>query len=563
MVPGSRWRAAASQWGAQPPQPGVPPNPRSAIVVRSAEEGRAAVREHIEKSVDHIKLYPGGAYSFSPTGEDLYQTQYPLDVLTAIIDETHKSGRKAGCHVYGGEGLQNAITAGCDTIEHGYGLRQPQLDEMAKKGIAYDVTFARYSSPYMDDNDAKNTGGKYRIVPIYERAMKMAIATPKLAVLFGTGVDGTYFPHGTNTIELEKLVKQGGMTTARAIQSATITNATAMGWQNEVGSIAAGKFADLAAVAGRSAGRHHRAAARALRDEGRQGHSSGPPGGERHPLTGLDRAPSPTPPVDGAGSSCPVSSRPSGSASRRVKISRRSPATSRTKPNDLHAARRLSEVGAALGRAAVAADQPRGRRDGDERALRRQIRVRVAVEARVPRPSHTPLDGTFLAWANPPEGAATGGDYPFAFDCPDAATHADLALPVTLTAQVAAFAQQVSLYESAEARTQRQGRQPPHASFIPSGLVSPSGEPVTPPEPHALIAGHVLEADTRANAVQRHAVRVGAGGQRRRHVRRGDRSRLLPDLPRPGKVLRDGSGCRADCSHPVRTSNPRAAGFSD
>jgi imidazolonepropionase-like amidohydrolase len=176
--------------------------------------------------------------------------QYPLDVLTAIIDESHKSGRKTGCHVYGGEGLQNAITAGCDTIEHGYGLRQPQLDEMAKKGIAYDVTFARYSSGYMDDNDAKNTGGKYRIVPIYERAMQMAIKTPKLAVLFGTGVDGTFFPHGTNTVELEKLVKQGGMATARAIQSATITNATMMGWQNEVGSIAVGKFADLAAVSG-------------------------------------------------------------------------------------------------------------------------------------------------------------------------------------------------------------------------------------------------------------------------------------------------------------------------
>jgi imidazolonepropionase-like amidohydrolase len=75
-----------------------------------------------------------------------FVTQYPLAVLTAIIDETHKSGRKAGCHVFGGEGLQNAITAGCDTIEHGYGLTQPQLDQMVAKGIAYDVTFARYSS---------------------------------------------------------------------------------------------------------------------------------------------------------------------------------------------------------------------------------------------------------------------------------------------------------------------------------------------------------------------------------------------------------------------------------
>jgi len=235
-------------WGATPPNGA--PNPRSAIVVRSPEEGRAAVREHVEKGVDHIKLYPGGAYSFGPNGDDQYVTTYPLPVLQAIIDEAHKLGKKTGCHVFGGEGLQNAITAHCDTIEHGYGLKQPQLDQMAAAGIAYDVTFARYSAPYMDDNDAKSTGGKYRIVPIFERAMKMAIATPKLAVLFGSGVDGTYFVHGTQAIEFEKLVKLGGMAPARAMQSGTIANATMMGWQKDVGSIAMGKFADLVAVSG-------------------------------------------------------------------------------------------------------------------------------------------------------------------------------------------------------------------------------------------------------------------------------------------------------------------------
>jgi len=235
-------------WGAQPPSGA--PNPRSAIVVRSVEEGRAAVREHVEKGVDHIKLYPGGAYSFGPNGEPQFQTTYPLAVLQAIIDEAHKNGKRTGCHVFGGEGLQNAITAHCDTIEHGYGLTQPQLDQMAASGIAYDVTFARYSSPYMDDNDAKSTAGKYRIVPYFERAMQMAIKTPKLAVLFGTGVDGTFFVHGTNAVEFEKLVKVGGMPTARAIQSGTIANAIMMGWQNDVGSVATGKFADLVAVSG-------------------------------------------------------------------------------------------------------------------------------------------------------------------------------------------------------------------------------------------------------------------------------------------------------------------------
>ena len=108
-------------------------------MVRSPEEGRAAVREHVEKGVDHIKLYPGGAYSFGPNGEDQYATTYPLPVLQAIIDEAHKLGKKTGCHVFGGEGLQNAITAHCDTIEHGYGLKQPQLDQMAAAGIAYRV----------------------------------------------------------------------------------------------------------------------------------------------------------------------------------------------------------------------------------------------------------------------------------------------------------------------------------------------------------------------------------------------------------------------------------------
>ena len=235
-------------WGATPP--GGPVNPRAAIVVRSVEEGRAAVREHVERGVDHIKLYPGGAYSFGPNGEDQYQTNYPLPVLQAIIDEAHKLGKKTGCHVFGGEGLQNSITAHCDTIEHGYGLRQAQLDQMAATGIAYDVTFARYSSGYMDDNDARSTGGKYRIVPYFERAMRMAIATPKLAVLFGTGVDGTFFVHGANAVEFEKLVKVGGMTTTRAIQAGTIANAVMMGWQKDVGSVAAGKFADLVAVSG-------------------------------------------------------------------------------------------------------------------------------------------------------------------------------------------------------------------------------------------------------------------------------------------------------------------------
>ena len=130
--------------------------------------------------------------------------------------------------------------------------------------------------------------------------------------------------------------------------------------------------------------------------------------------------------------------------------------------------------------------------------------VPVAVEARIARSAHTPLDGTFLAWANPPPGATAGGDYPFAFDCPDAATHDTLTLPATVAAQIAAFAQQLTVYESPQAYDAAQAAQGlpfGSRSFIPSGLVSPSGEPVTPPESHALIAGQVIEAAERRNAL--------------------------------------------------------------
>src|SRR4249919_3812650 len=85
--------------------------------------------------------------------------------------------------------------------------------------------------------------------------------------------------------------------------------------------------------------------------------------------------------------------------------------------------------------------------------------VRVGLEGRIARKSHTPLDGTFLGWANPPTSAAVGGDYPFAFDCPDAATHRDLTLPAVAVAQVAAFAQQVSIYASKEAYDDSQSAQ--------------------------------------------------------------------------------------------------------
>ena len=267
-----RWRAGAFA-GAQSRQNATAPDdPLAGTVVRSPRRAAPPCAITWRTASTGSSSIPTGAYSFAPSGEPQYVLTYPLTVLQAIIDETHRLGRKAACHAFGGDGLQNAITAGCDTIEHGYGLTQAQLDAMVAEE-------ARLRS------DARALHGA---VHGRQRRQEHRREVPHDPDLREGGVDGRRHRAGSGrwwaaawTGRPSRTARRrwssscsctrAGMTPVRALQAARIVNAEVMGWRRSDRIDREGQVRRSRRRAGRSHDRHHRHAAGALRDEGRKG----------------------------------------------------------------------------------------------------------------------------------------------------------------------------------------------------------------------------------------------------------------------------------------------------
>jgi imidazolonepropionase-like amidohydrolase len=216
--------------------------------VNGPEQAREVVREQIRYGADLIKIFPAGGYSFSSTGELFVEPTLTLEEVQAIVDEAHRHHRKVAAHAYGGEGLRNSVIAGVDTIEHGQALDESEFAMMIQKGIYWDVTGYRYSLPELVEHDRKETGGKYDLPAIFAKTFQMGLST-KVKMMFGSGVDGDPYAHGDQYTEFEWLVGHG-MAPAKAIQLATAVDAEVMGWQDDIGSLEKGKYADLVAVSG-------------------------------------------------------------------------------------------------------------------------------------------------------------------------------------------------------------------------------------------------------------------------------------------------------------------------
>ena len=217
--------------------------PAALQVADSPWAARQAVRDQIAHGADLIKVYAAYDFHFSADGKMVVPPTFTAEEINAVVDEAHRKGRKVSCHAFGGEGLRNCLNAGVDSLEHGVDLSDADIKLMVQKGIYLVPTLFHYQEDR--EKDMKKFSG-HSVAEISERSFPRAVAEG-VKIAFGSGVGP--FPHGTQTKEFSYMVKFG-MSPVQAIRAATIDAAQLMGWQDRVGSVEAGKFADLVAVEG-------------------------------------------------------------------------------------------------------------------------------------------------------------------------------------------------------------------------------------------------------------------------------------------------------------------------
>ncbi|MFQ5864753.1 MAG: amidohydrolase family protein [bacterium] len=215
--------------------------PQLAAIADTPHEKLKEVRRQIKYGTDWIKIYVTGTLRHidPQTLEPL--TQMSLDEVGLIVEECKRWKVPVAAHAYGGQGATNAILGGVRSIEHGFLLTEEQLKAMAERGTFWSPTM----SVYLPDTEAeRNDPLRKQIIESHKRAFQNAM---KLGVKIAFGTDVGAFGHGTAAREF-KIMVDYGMKPMDAIKSATTVAAELMGWEEQIGSIHSGKFADIIAV---------------------------------------------------------------------------------------------------------------------------------------------------------------------------------------------------------------------------------------------------------------------------------------------------------------------------
>jgi imidazolonepropionase-like amidohydrolase len=215
-------------------------------IADSPDEMRHVIRAQVKYGVDVIKiLATGGVLS---QGDKPGAEQLTYDEMKVAVDEAHRTGRKVAAHAHGTEGIKDAVRAGVDSIEHGSLIDAEGIEMMKARGtyLVADI----YNDDYIlgkaiEFGLPKENVEKEKMVGRLQREnfAKAVVAGVKIA--FGT--DAGVYPHGDNAKQFHYMVKFG-MTPAGAIRAATSSAADLIDRAKDVGTLQAGKYADLIAV---------------------------------------------------------------------------------------------------------------------------------------------------------------------------------------------------------------------------------------------------------------------------------------------------------------------------
>ena len=220
--------------------------PKGLQIADGVDECRKAVREEVENGADLIKVYADRNYYFAPDGQLHSILTFSFDEMKAICDEAHKLHRNVAAHALGRDGIENAIRAGVNTIEHGDGFDDEMIALAKQKGVFWCPTL--FITQYVAEGRAAEGRPIYKqMIDCQRKAFGKGVQAG-MKIAFGTDVGG--FAWEVNeAVEMKEMV-DAGMTPLQAISSATTVAAELLGMSGKLGEISTGAFADIVAVQG-------------------------------------------------------------------------------------------------------------------------------------------------------------------------------------------------------------------------------------------------------------------------------------------------------------------------
>jgi imidazolonepropionase-like amidohydrolase len=227
-----------------PPSVTVP----SPQIATGPDQFRGLVRTLRKYGAEVIKVCMTGGVLSKTDSVGAQQISY--DEIKAIVDEAHMLGLRVAVHAHGTEGINDALRAGVDTIEHA-SLADEESFKLAKAhGAWFDMDI--YNDDYILSEGAKNglfaeSLAKEKTIGRKQRETFRAAHAAGVKMLFGT--DAGVYPHGDNARQFAKMV-EWGMTPVEAIRAATSDAAIALNRVDDVGQITPGHYGDIVAVAG-------------------------------------------------------------------------------------------------------------------------------------------------------------------------------------------------------------------------------------------------------------------------------------------------------------------------